>query len=89
MTDHETGELPLDASAELYSRAEGNIMAYFEDNTTADWVLIGNDTEEIIGGGPDDDYPETEEIVAGWEEAHGQQIHIFSRPADIGLDRVD
>ena len=58
---------------ELKARAQDGINTFFEDNPTADWVWVGEDTATVYGGGADEELP-TPEAAEVFEQEKGEKM---------------
>ncbi|GEM_PF-5754420 len=69
----------------LHEKLKKLYCGYFDENPDADWVMVSSESEEILGGGTDDQCI-GEEAFAALEEQLGQAVHLFGKPVEIGLD---
>ena len=73
------------ADLNLYDKFHCLYNEYFAENTEADWVMISDRSEEILGGGNDDQLP-TEESLSELQAFLGQTVHIFGKPGEASID---
>lgn len=70
---------------EVHQRLESVYNPYFDANPDKTWVMVGNTTGDIYGGGTDEQMID-EEAYAAMEATVGEKVHLFGRPFDVGLD---
>ena len=90
MTNIGAGEnMPEDAGQaagrELHARFSGQYNEFFDTKPGTDWVMITDDSAEILGGGTDSQIP-GERALSTLERTIGQTVHLFGKPEDIGSD---
>lgn len=58
-------------------------LAFFSEHPEADWVMIGDTTEEIYGSGTDSQIP-NQTAYAEMESHLKEKVHLIGRPVVIG-----
>jgi hypothetical protein len=70
---------------EAHERLGEVYLGYFNAHPEADWVIVGDSTEKVYGGGTDEQIPD-EEAYEVFELAVGEKVHLFGKPVGVGLD---
>ena len=67
------------AEREDLIRLQPQINDFFEINQVADWVVIGDETGEVLSCGLNPQLP-TEKTFRFWQREKGETLHLISRP---------
>lgn len=85
ITKPDQAEIERLQALEAHERLGEVYLGYLDAHQEADWVMVGDRTGEVYGGGTDEQ-TFGEEAYEVLERAVGEKVHFFGRPVDGGLD---